>query len=100
MFSELSSFLMIAFLGILSLLLFNKMRRLQTQEVDNLTKNGASDLEGKIIEMSRNGKSSVEIIKYVRVQRSLALDQAKLYVDKVLAKQDFFYVLNLLTKID
>lgn len=81
---EVSSLLIILFLVGYIFILQNKVTKLEDVQAKNLHAHKDPDLDSKIAAMFNDGRTTVEIVRFVRKETNLGLVQAKLYVDDVL----------------
>lgn len=84
MLFEVSSLLIILFLVGYIFILQNKVTKLENVQAKNVRAHKDADLDSKITAMFNDGRTTVEIVRFVRKETNLGLVQAKLYVDDVL----------------
>lgn len=82
MLYQVTSLLIIISLVITVFNLQGKVKKLEEQQFQQFIKD--KDLERQILDMNKNGNSTVEIIKFVRNKTNLGLVHAKKYVDNVI----------------
>lgn len=84
MLYEGSLLLIIAFLVMYILTLQKKVRKLQEERFVELQTTRDGHLERQIFNMSKEGKTRIQIIKFVREETSLDVVNARLYVNHIL----------------
>ncbi|MGK9185679.1 hypothetical protein KXS12_26055 [Priestia filamentosa] len=84
MLYEGSLLLIIAVLIIYILTLQKKVRKLQEERFVELQTTRDGNLERQIFNMSKEGKTRIQIIKFVREDTSLDVVNARLYVNHIL----------------
>ncbi|MFP3887321.1 hypothetical protein HPB58_16850 [Priestia filamentosa] len=84
MLYEGSLLLIIAFLVMYILTLQKKVRKLQEKRFVDLETTRDGNMERQIITMSKEGKTRIQIIKFVREEASLDVVNARRYVNHIL----------------
>lgn len=82
MLYQVTSLLIIISLVITVFNLQGKVKKLEEQQFQQFIKD--KDLERQILDMNKNGNSTVEIVKFVRNKTNFGLVHAKKYVDNVI----------------
>lgn len=85
---QIFSLIIIAMLTIYIFILQNKLKTME-HKLSNIMAGNLefSNVDKEILNMHHQGRSNVEMIKFVRKETNLDLLQAKLYVDRILQQQ-------------